>query len=146
MLLKEGKILRIFNLVLTEEELSYRRKLAGQIARKIVEEAPWVSDVHLFGSTARGDARRSSDIDLAIITEAEPLVPGVPLDIPRIIDEAKNELGVLGLIVSPIVICRHWLEDPENPRITSSRFSEFLINIKEEGSVLALNPLYDYLR
>lgn len=63
------------------------RKLVTQIAGM-----PHVSRVWLFGSRARGDARRDSDIDLAI--EA----PGAPrqewLAISDLVDDADTLLAI----------------------------------------------------
>ncbi len=47
------------------------RQVAEAFARRLVEEAPEVEAVVLYGSVARGEAHQDSDIDLVVLTEGD---------------------------------------------------------------------------
>lgn len=51
---------------LFEWERRLRGDLGTLLLRQIEERAPWVEDVYVFGSAARGETTSTSDIDLAV--------------------------------------------------------------------------------
>jgi len=56
------------NSEISEQELGRRQEMAREVAQLIYLKE-WVSEIYLYGSTARGDAKKTSNIDLAVITK-----------------------------------------------------------------------------
>jgi len=70
--------------LLFEWERHLREEIVNFLRREIERQAPWISSAYLFGSSARGEMARTSDIDLAVVildpaktTETESALEGV---------------------------------------------------------------------
>ncbi len=63
--------------------LSEHEAIEERIRRYFAEDPRGVVAVYLFGSRARGTARKTSDVDIGILREGEPApgFAGLPLDI-----------------------------------------------------------------
>lgn len=115
------KISRHFSPPLNEAELQIRHQAAVQVAEKLRQTQPWsglITGAYLFGSMATGkDAKRSSDIDLAVITEEDLFrfddFPDISEDLNRL---AKKYLGAYPLpkVIIHCTICpRMYLDNPD---------------------------------
>ena len=86
-----------------------------------------VHGVILFGSSARGDARPGSDVDLLVVTDTADAGEAVSEAMLDAAEQAERTLGVhLSPLVMPLArLCRRWAtRDP------------LLLNVHAEGRVL----------
>jgi len=99
-----------------------RKQLAIDFARSL--KHPQIEKIILFGSVARGDDRKDSDIDLLIIANSE--------NIKSLKEEASNKawdtLLETGEYISLIIRSNSYYEKNKN-------FS-FLSNVNEEGVII----------
>jgi predicted nucleotidyltransferase len=135
------------NLLLGEEELSRRRELAVKIANSLTSRLSWVSVVYLFGSTVRGEAKMESDIDLVVETPVNFLrrsdYDSLNEEVRVVIGKAARELGAEDLAFNTTLVSRDWVTTPVGPTAFEP---EFINNLRREGEVLALNPLYPWIK
>jgi len=112
---------RHFSPPLTETETIKRIEYARQVSQALGESEEWkswITGVYLYGSTARGEARRSSDIDLAITTKQE-VFWGLDFgwttgNLRKSIEAIKLQLGIdPNLKITPQIISESWLADPQ---------------------------------
>lgn len=73
-------------------EASIIGALKGFIRTSVMDEAPWISEVYLFGSVARGDMRANSDIDIAVICPARRTRSAEAL-MTRLSDSTRDRYG-----------------------------------------------------
>ncbi len=90
---------------LFEWERQLREDLVNFLGREIERRAPWISSAYLFGSFARGEMARTSDIDLAVVIPDLATRSETELALERVADAIRerfgNRLGVT-IGVSPI--------------------------------------------
>lgn len=90
---------------LFEWERQLREELVNFLGREIERRAPWISSAYLFGSFARGEMTRTSDIDLAVLISDPARRSETELALARVADAIRerfgNRLGVT-IGVSPI--------------------------------------------
>lgn len=92
-------------------------------------EGEWFRSAILFGSHARGDAGRDSDVDVAVVLDGRP---GDDLDAVMELSEiAYDVLLDTGVLIQPVPVRQDQWDHPErhsNPRL--------LANIRREGRLL----------
>ena len=71
-----------------------RTSIATRLRERLQKSHPEVMAAYLFGSVARGEARRSSDIDLAVLYRAapSPTLEGLGISL-QLQDVLEEELG-----------------------------------------------------
>jgi predicted nucleotidyltransferase len=83
------------------------QKLIDEIVARLLEAAPPGSKVILFGSQARGDADRLSDVDVMVV---EPEVENTTKEALRL-DHALDSLRIpVDLIVTSVATFDYWKE------------------------------------
>ena len=100
-----------------EKDLETAKTLLG-----VISSFTKVISFQLFGSRARGNATRDSDMDIFIV------VPDLTLDLDRRISAAAWEVGMDNGVVIATVVCTP--ADLEKPGF---RGSPFLIALEKEG-------------
>ncbi len=99
------------------------------VVKKIVETIRNVepdAEIILFGSEARGDAAKESDIDILVLIDREILSYSEKQDITYPLFELELETGVF---ISPIVKTKkEWTERPFK--------TPFYINVSNDGILL----------
>jgi len=128
----------IRRLIVSERALTQKTKIGQVVATIASTMIAWneksVTDVILFGSTARGEATIESDIDLLILTEnAEPWIVR-----QRLYDLIYPIIPALGVDISLIVINK-------NDFIRMAKDKEpFALSIISEGIQLQGDLLNEY--
>ncbi len=102
-----------------------RPEIVKQISDVIHRVTPEVQAI-LFGSEARGDARKDSDIDLLILVDADRISLA---EESRITDPLYNIEFETGVMINPKVVTRKQWE-------TASRQTLFYQNVMREGVML----------
>ena len=94
-------------------------RIARRVAAKLRElYGPRLKQVVLFGSRARGDADRESDLDLLVVLEGAT----DPYAEIRAMDELQwNETMETGIVVSAIPLSEHEFAEPRTMAIRSAR-------------------------
>ncbi|MGN1246801.1 MAG: nucleotidyltransferase domain-containing protein, partial [Muribaculaceae bacterium] len=102
-----------------------RPEVLNDIKNAIADEVPGASAI-VYGSEARGDAHRDSDIDLLILLAENDLTPEREQEIITLLYGIEVRTGV---IISPIIMPRaKW-----NSRRSETPFS---LNVTNEGVLL----------
>lgn len=102
-----------------------RTAIIQSIAQLMHRTVPTAQTI-LYGSTARGEARPDSDIDLLILVDEPELTPEREQEIIRPLYELEVQTGV---IISPMVILRRlWENRPFQ--------TPFSLNVMNEGVIL----------
>ena len=135
--MSEKKLIRIFQRRLNHDQLEYRINSTKEVIKELVKNeqwSSWITGVILFGSTARGDSKTGSDVDLAILTKQ---VNYFGMDFRFItgnlmsdISQIQNQLGKSNFKINPTIVPEPWLENPQESRISNPQVME---NIKREG-------------
>lgn len=90
----------------------------------LIKKIPYITEIYLFGSYAKGTAKKESDIDLIIITELKNIIE----------KEINNIKKITPVPISTIYINNKKLNDIKNK--TNSRFYNILTNKNQRIKVI----------
>lgn len=93
-----------------------RTSIATKLRERLQKSHPEVMAAYLFGSVARGEARRSSDIDLAVLYRAAPSPTleglGISLQLQDVLEEELGKrVDVIVLNTAPVDLVQRVLRD-----------------------------------
>jgi len=102
------------------------RKILDEFAKKLTKRfGRRVRKVILFGSAARGEMHKESDIDILVVVDKKD-----DAITRRIEDIAFDMMERIGVLISPVVVGEHAYTDMHKERYP------FIVNVEEEGVIL----------
>ncbi|MFH1971281.1 MAG: nucleotidyltransferase domain-containing protein [Patescibacteria group bacterium] len=125
---------------LEKQELKQRQDITARAVRRVLSNkhdhwSSWITAAYIYGSTAMGEARIDSDVDIAFISQMKFLTVEDSRSMRLLMSQAiEKEMERLKLQhefkIQPNFIYKDWLNNPLNASIT---FPEVVENVKKEG-------------
>jgi uncharacterized protein len=105
--------------------MTLSKEISQQIKQTVLKSEPG-AEIILFGSYARGDNRKDSDIDLLILLQRQKVTDK---DKTKIIHQLYDIELASGYPISSVILSK-------NDWLTRHAFTSFYYNVKEDGIVL----------
>ena len=95
----------------------------------------WVTAAYIYGSTARGNARIDSDVDIALVSQIRFMSIEDAQQMGALLsDSFVEQLRTVGtkdlFIIHPNFLYKDWLDNPDGANIT---FPDVVKNVMKEG-------------
>lgn len=135
---EEGQIINTRKL--EKQELKERQDVATLVVKQLLLDnadhwSSWITAAYIYGSTARGETRADSDVDIAFVSQIKFLTVEDSKNMSALMEQTLEKMMEKFKIVNkfrihPNFIYKDWLCETSKANIT---FPELVENVKKEG-------------